>query len=344
MPLLLGYKSPIIDEDGNIEDGALMYVFEAGTTTPVTTYADAELSTPQTHPIEADANGYFVMPYVPVGSYKVRVTDNAAVLLWEQDNIVISAPVITDYMETLLADENQEDARDTLGCGSIATQDSDDVQIGGGTISGITSLGVVSGSTVSGNWNVTGNWTVPGDWTVSGDWTISGDLTISGTIKTTAYSAGTADARGWALYQFSEHGAFDLEATEACANSAGLIRAYKDATQVFRLSANGDAANASGTFGTLSDERTKTNIEDAGDVWDDFIALEVKTYIDQAGEGRTGLIAQDVQEIWPDLIFSYDNDLLGLNYAGFTPRIIKFCQELADKVIDLEQRVAALEG
>src|SRR4051812_42026625 len=42
---------------GQVASGALVYVYQSTTTTPVTTYSDAGLTTPNTNPIVADSNG-----------------------------------------------------------------------------------------------------------------------------------------------------------------------------------------------------------------------------------------------------------------------------------------------
>lgn len=64
------------DANGFTVSGALCYVYDAGTTTPVTTYSDNGLTTPQTFPVPANANGAFPEIYVPVGVYKVDLTDD----------------------------------------------------------------------------------------------------------------------------------------------------------------------------------------------------------------------------------------------------------------------------
>ena len=47
----------VIDNSGNPLDSGLVYIYEIGTTTPVTTYQDIELATPHTNPIVLDAAG-----------------------------------------------------------------------------------------------------------------------------------------------------------------------------------------------------------------------------------------------------------------------------------------------
>ena len=71
--------------------GALCYVYEAGTTTPVTTFADKDLTTPQEFPVPANANGGFPEIYVPDGFYKIDLTDSASASLpgFPKDNLTL---------------------------------------------------------------------------------------------------------------------------------------------------------------------------------------------------------------------------------------------------------------
>ena len=67
--------------------GALAYFFEAGTTTPRTTYQDADLTAPHTHPVVADAYGRFPAVFIDFGSYRERVKTAGNTQLWDTDDI-----------------------------------------------------------------------------------------------------------------------------------------------------------------------------------------------------------------------------------------------------------------
>lgn len=91
------------DSSGNPVAGALLYFYSAGTTTPLTTYADASASTPSTtvlqsdatNAIVADASGLFAPIYV-VGttSYKFTLKTPALTTIQTVDNI--TSPVQLD--------------------------------------------------------------------------------------------------------------------------------------------------------------------------------------------------------------------------------------------------------
>jgi hypothetical protein len=65
------------DADANPLPGALIYVYQTGTTTPVTTYSDIALSTPHANPIEADAAGRFG-PIFYGGSLQLKIVIKTA--------------------------------------------------------------------------------------------------------------------------------------------------------------------------------------------------------------------------------------------------------------------------
>jgi hypothetical protein len=72
--------------------GAKAYFFEAGTTTPRTTYSDAALTTPHTHPVLADGNGRFPAIFLDYGAYRERVRTSGETTIWDTDNIPNAAP------------------------------------------------------------------------------------------------------------------------------------------------------------------------------------------------------------------------------------------------------------
>lgn len=64
-----GYQTEL-DATGAPISGALIYTYSAGTLTPITTYSDYQLTTPNTNPIVADSAGRWVAFLVPGQSYK----------------------------------------------------------------------------------------------------------------------------------------------------------------------------------------------------------------------------------------------------------------------------------
>ncbi len=87
----------VLDSAGDIASGALLKVYTAGTTTPVTTYQDSALSTAHAFPVVASAAGRFSEVYVVAGNYKVDLQDSEGASLpgYPRDNVTIAASGVT---------------------------------------------------------------------------------------------------------------------------------------------------------------------------------------------------------------------------------------------------------
>lgn len=77
--------------------GGLMYIYAAGTTTPVTTYQDSVFATPTASPVVADASGIFAPTYIkPAASpYKLVFKTSASVTVLTVDNIAVPTDLTT---------------------------------------------------------------------------------------------------------------------------------------------------------------------------------------------------------------------------------------------------------
>jgi microcystin-dependent protein len=76
--------------------GAKAYFFEADTTTPRSTFHDADLTTPHTHPVVADGNGRFPAIFIDFGSYRERIRTAGDTTLWDTDGVPNPAPFNED--------------------------------------------------------------------------------------------------------------------------------------------------------------------------------------------------------------------------------------------------------
>jgi len=117
-------KAQFFDANGSPLVGGKVFTYAAGTTTPLATYTDAGAGTANTNPVILDSRGECNLWFTPAASYKVVLKTSTDVLQWTVDNI-------TNY-------------------GTVAYQNSNNVTITGGTISGITATFDLTGN-VSGN-------------------------------------------------------------------------------------------------------------------------------------------------------------------------------------------------
>lgn len=119
-----------------------------------------------------------------------------------------------------------------------------------------------------------------------------------------------------------------------------------------------------GTVTQSSDERLKLNIKDLGSSLDKIRKLKPRTYTfrtDAAGavaDGtRTGFLAQELREVFPDLVKAVPvpagsskdekttstDTTLAVNYIELIPIMVKAIQEQQAQIEDLKARVANLE-
>lgn len=117
-------KAQFFDATGAPLVGGKVYTYAAGTTTPLSTFTDASALTPNTNPVILDSRGECNLWFSTATSYKVVLKNADDVTQWTVDNIATY--------------------------GTIASQNSNNVTITGGTISGITATFNVTGN-VSGN-------------------------------------------------------------------------------------------------------------------------------------------------------------------------------------------------
>ena len=113
-------KAQFFAADGSPLVGGKVYTYAAGTTTPLSTFTDATASTPNTNPVILNARGECNLWFAPATSYKVVLKDANDTLIWTVDNIATY--------------------------GTISAQNSNNVNITGGAITGITATFNVTGN------------------------------------------------------------------------------------------------------------------------------------------------------------------------------------------------------
>ncbi len=108
----------------------------------------------------------------------------------------------------------------------------------------------------------------------------------------------------------------------------------------------GDFDNISGNYTSLSDARSKKDIEKAPDLLEKVIQLDVKKYhfLENKSTDKKyfGLIAQEVENIFPEVVYHNkmdggNNDLYTMNYSAFGVLAIKAIQEQQQKIVEQEQ-------
>ena len=86
-------KKRVVDASGNVLGGAKLNVFEAGTSTPLDTFSDTGLTTPNANPIVADSSGLFGNIFLAADDYKFILRDQNDIDEWTQDDYEVIASV-----------------------------------------------------------------------------------------------------------------------------------------------------------------------------------------------------------------------------------------------------------
>jgi len=159
-----------------------------------------------------------------------------------------------------------------------------------------------------------------------------------------------------------------MDATTA--NTQSMIRCFANtSTLVFNIAGNGNVTNTNNSYAAISDIKLKENIEDAASQWSDIKTLNVRKFSFKNDESHSrflGLIAQEVEQISPNLVEEYKDyeqvDVVGENgetkkenrptgtttksvkYSILYMKAVKALQEAMERIEALESKVTALEA
>ena len=77
---------------------------------------------------------------------------------------------------------------------------------------------------------------------------------------------------------------------------------------------------------------------------DKIFSLSVSTYIkDGKDEREAGLIAQEVQEVIPEVVVEHDDGLLSMDYSRITAHLVKAMQEQQRLIEELRSEIEQLK-
>ena len=114
-------------------------------------------------------------------------------------------------------------------------------------------------------------------------------------------------------------------------------------SDAFKVMFNGDATvsndlTVSGDVVISSDARLKSNIESLGSTLSKLLQIDGKSY-EMKGKQKIGVLAQEIQEVFPELVSEDDNEMLAVNYQGLVPILINALKEQNEKINRLEKLV-----
>jgi hypothetical protein len=129
--------------------------------------------------------------------------------------------------------------------------------------------------------------------------------------------------------------AFDTDNAALVIGNGTGSGAKSDAFVVY----NNGNATLSGDLTINSDERLKENIQPLGSTLDKLHQIEGKTYSLKKDEKHTpkiGVLAQEVQAVFPELVTEGGDGILSVNYQGLVPVLINAINEQELKIAALE--------
>ena len=118
-------------------------------------------------------------------------------------------------------------------------------------------------------------------------------------------------------------------------------------SDAFKVMFNGDTTvsndlTVSGDVVISSDARLKSNIVSLGSTLPKLLQIDGKSY-EMKGKQKIGVLAQEIQEVFPELVSEDDNEMLAVNYQGLVPVLINALKEQDAKMKEQEKRIKRLE-
>ena len=174
------------------------------------------------------------------------------------------------------------------------------------------------------------------------------DTTASGAASTATGRGTTAsDYASLVVGQYNSSGSSVTNSATSfsTSNTAFVIGNGVDSSNksdAFKVMFNGDTT-VGGDITISSDARLKSNIVSLGATLSKLLLIDGKSY-EKDGKQRIGVLAQEIQEVFPELVTEDGNEMLAVNYQGLVPVLINALKE-QDKIIKRqEERLANIEN
>ena len=118
-------------------------------------------------------------------------------------------------------------------------------------------------------------------------------------------------------------------------------------SDAFKVMFNGDATvsndlTVSGDVVISSDARLKSNIVSLGSTLPKLLQIDGKSY-EMKGKQKIGVLAQEIQEVFPELVSEDDNEMLAVNYQGLVPVLINALKEQDAKMKEQQSEIDDLK-
>jgi hypothetical protein len=116
----------------------------------------------------------------------------------------------------------------------------------------------------------------------------------------------------------------------------------------FNVTQGGSCFNTTGTYGTISDIKIKENIQDARGYLEDLCRVRIIKYSLKAdaksAPDKLGVIAQELEEIFPGMIYESPDVINGEEMAGTTTKNVKYSVFVPMLVKAMQEQQAIIES
>jgi len=251
------------------------------------------------------------------------------------------------YVTTASAEGAFASGRETEATGSSSTAMGYKVKANGDKSFAIGHLSEASGVTS----------TAMGYWTeANGDYSTStGGGTKANGVNSTAMGYGSiaSDYSSLVIGHWNLSGS-TVTGSATAVNSANTLfvigngPTFQSKSDAFKVMANGDTTvsndlTVGGDIVVSSDSRLKANIVSLGSTLAKLLLIDGKSYtMKKDGKQKIGVLAQDIQKVFPELVTADDKEMLAVNYQGLVPVLINALKEQDDKISRLEKLVEKL--
>ena len=181
------------------------------------------------------------------------------------------------------------------------------------------------------------------------------NTTAFGDVSTAmGYGTTASDYGSLVIGQYNSSGSSATSANSFdTANTAFVIgngTNSSNKSDAFKVMFNGDATlsndlTVEGDIVISSDARLKANIVSLGSTLARLLLIDGKSYtMKKDGKQKIGVLAQDIQKVFPELVSTDDRDMLAVNYQGLVPVLINALKEQDGKMKEQEKRLERLEA
>ena len=191
--------------------------------------------------------------------------------------------------------------------------------------------------------------------------TASGTYSTAMGVSTTAsgysstamgYYSTASDYASIVIGQYNSSGSTATSATSFSTTAPAFVignGTFGNPSDAFKVMFNGDATvsndlTVNGNVTVSSDARLKANIVSLGATLSKLLNIDGKTYtVKKNGAQKIGVLAQDIQEVFPELVSEDNEGILSVNYQGLIPVLINALKEQEQKFRLQEERYQAQE-